>query len=159
MNKLHIIRDTREQLGWSFLEDEIFAGTQEEKLDTGDYSIETLTDKFTIERKRSVGEIANNIVQDRFVREMERLAEIKHSFMVCEFSCRDIYNYPIGSGIPKNKQHFIKVSGKFIMSRMIDYQIKYNVKILFCDTLTMAHQITYSLLKHILYEYYPFDSK
>jgi ERCC4-type nuclease len=58
-NNFTIIVDTREQKPWSF---ENYT-TAIRKLDTGDYSIEGLEHLLCIERKRSVSEIANKIMQ------------------------------------------------------------------------------------------------
>ena len=57
-----IIVDTREQTPWEFG----FHNTAKRKLDTGDYSMEGYESLFTIERKRSVSEIANNLSENRF---------------------------------------------------------------------------------------------
>ena len=58
---LKIIVDTREQQPWSFDFNEIAVA----KLDTGDYSVAGLEEILCIERKKSVSEIANNIVDKR----------------------------------------------------------------------------------------------
>ena len=59
---LKIIVDTREQQPWSFDFNEIAVA----KLDTGDYSVAGLEEVLCIERKKSVSEIANNIVEKRY---------------------------------------------------------------------------------------------
>ena len=148
-----ILKDTREQLGWMFEEDDRFAGTRLEKLDTGDYTIEGLHDFFVIERKGNVSEWAGNITQDRFFDELDRLAKIPHAYILCEFSMRDLLNFPLGSGIPKHKQKFVKVTGKFLLSRTLAFQIKYGVKVLFCDNTILGKQVAMGLFKNILHEY------
>lgn len=54
-----ILVDTREQTPWEFSH----YSTAKQKLDTGDYTVSGLEDKLAIERKKSVGEIANNITE------------------------------------------------------------------------------------------------
>ena len=47
------------------------------KLNTGDYSIEGMESIFTIERKMSVSEIANNITENRFKDVLDRLDKVR----------------------------------------------------------------------------------
>ena len=68
-----IIIDTREQQPWAFKHHSV----ANRKLDTGDYSMEGFEDIFTIERKKSISEIANNIVESRFSNALERLGRCK----------------------------------------------------------------------------------
>ena len=70
-NNFKIIIDTREQQPWVF-EDYT---TANEKLDTGDYSIEGMEDLLCIERKHSIGEIANNITEPRFKDVISRMSK------------------------------------------------------------------------------------
>ena len=67
-----IIIDTREQQPWVF-EQYVVAN---KKLDTGDYSIEGYENIFAIERKKSINEIANNIIEPRFKDVLTRLAQL-----------------------------------------------------------------------------------
>ena len=87
-NKFVVIRDTREHKnkGWYFKESEFCQGMVEKKLDTGDYSIEGLEDVLCIERKASVSEIAANLVDKRFDRELDRMESFKYRFLILEFS-------------------------------------------------------------------------
>ena len=100
-NKFIVIRDTREKDGWYFKESDYCEGMVNQKLDTGDYSIQGLEDVLCIERKASVAEIANNIVDDRFTRELDRMSEFKYKFLILEFGVEDILSFPVGSDIPK----------------------------------------------------------
>jgi len=59
-----IIVDTREQTPWTF--DNYVVASQ--KLDTGDYSIQGLEHIFTIERKKSVSEIAIILVKKDLIK-------------------------------------------------------------------------------------------
>ena len=89
-----MVQDTREQSPW------IFEGLTQRKnkqdiplavevvvdtLQTGDYSIRGHEHRITIERKSShdlIGTVSHD--RDRFVRELERMAEMPHSFVVVE---------------------------------------------------------------------------
>ena len=145
-----IIIDTREQLPWEFG----FHTTSKKKLDTGDYSMEGYESIFTIERKRSVSEIANNITESRFKDVLERMGKIPHSFMLLEFNLEDIYSFPIGSDIPKKMWDKLKISGNFIMKYLIQAQLNHNIHIMFCGDSETAEKTAVSIMKRI-YEKYP----
>src|ERR1022692_1606102 len=101
--KYTVIRDTREQKGWDFFEDDYCDGMIEKKLDSGDYSILGLENVFCIEKKRNTAELAKNIFEKRFFAELQRLEKFDYSFLILEFNLIDVLNFPFGSGIPQNK--------------------------------------------------------
>jgi ERCC4-type nuclease len=145
-----IIVDTREQQPWSF-EDYVVAN---KKLDTGDYSIEGLQHFFTIERKKSINEIANNIIEPRFKDVIMRMSQLKYSFFLLEFNITDVLNYPVGSNLPKKMWDKIKISPAFIMKHILDWQVKHNIKVLFCGNASNAEQTAEYIFKkmYLLYE-------
>lgn len=144
-----IIIDTREQTPWEFG----FHNTAKRKLDTGDYSIEGYESLFTIERKRSVSEIANNITESRFKDVLERMGNIPHSFMLMEFEVDEIYTFPVGSDVPKKMWDKLKISGNYIMKYLIEAQLKYNIHILFCGDPSNAEKVAVSIMKRIHEKY------
>ena len=96
---LTILRDTREKKGWYF-EDASkpssrlkIDGTVDIKLDSGDYAIQGLEDKFIIERKAGLAELFNNYTpksnRERFEREAERLRDIPHVYIIVESSLNE----------------------------------------------------------------------
>ena len=149
-----IIVDTREQTPWEFG----FHTTSKRKLDTGDYSIEGLESLFTIERKKSVGEIANNITESRFKDVLNRMGKIPHSFMIMEFNIEDIYTFPVGSDIPKKMWDKLKISGNYIMKYLVEIQLNYNIHVLFCDNAESAERTAVSIMKRIYEKYGPKDN-
>lgn len=123
-----IIRDSREQIkDWNFGK----ATVIDKALKTGDFSLEGLEDKFTIERKKSTGEFAGNITQARFERELIRMDALEHSFIVCEFTMKDVLSFPYNSGIPRTKWRRIRISSGFLLKRIVEMQTKHKVKIIF----------------------------
>jgi ERCC4-type nuclease len=148
-DNFNIIVDTREQLPWEFG----FHTTSKKKLDTGDYSMEGFESILTIERKKSVSEIANNITESRFKNELERMSKIPHPFIIMEFNLQDIYSFPIGSDIPKKMWDKIKISGNFIMKYLIQAQLNYNIHILFCGDAENAEKTAISIMKRIYEKY------
>lgn len=126
-----IIRDTREQSGWQFATGKNCLGTKPGTLKTGDYTIEGFENILTIERKGSVKEFAQNLMDDRFFRELERMKEYKHAYLILEFTAEDLLNYPNNPDIPFATRARIKTNGNFLMSKTIYLQHNYPVKVFF----------------------------
>ena len=124
-----VLQDTREQLGWHFEENEYCNGMNLATLKTGDYTIEGFEKHLCIERKGSIAEFSNNITDKRFERELERMREFTHSFLILEFDMYDIYQFPLGSSIPKWTWPKLKVTSKFIEKKLIEYELTYPTKI------------------------------
>lgn len=127
--KYKVIRDTREQRGWDFLPSEDCEGTIVGGLSTGDYSIPGLETSFVIERKGTTGEFSQNIVQDRFKNELDRLDSFAHPFLVLEFSMEDIMKFPENSGIPKSKWHELRIKPNFILSCLLSIQSRHKTQV------------------------------
>lgn len=145
MDPFTIIVDTREQIPWEFG----LHTTSKRKLDTGDYSIEGLEHIFAIERKKSVSEIANNITEDRFKDVLNRMQSLKYKFMLFEFDLEDVYNYPIGSDIPKKLWDKLRISSKYILKYLSSIQVEYNIHIIYCGCSENAEKMAVSLMKRI----------
>lgn len=120
-----VIRDTREQQGWTFTESAYCAGTVIKTMKTGDYTLEGMEDFLCVERKKNVAEFAKNIIEKRFDRELVRLNTFPVAFIILEFTMDDIMRWPLGSGIPKHLLYKIKISKYFILKRLIDFQTQY----------------------------------
>lgn len=144
-SNFNIIIDTREQHPWVF---ETMNKTVA-KLDTGDYSLEGFEDKFCIERKGSVSEFANNIIEKRFKDVIDRLSKIEHAFLLLEFDLEDILIYPVGSTVPKRMWNKIKISPKFILKHIIEMQIHHNIKVIFCGNAENAEHMALSIMRKI----------
>lgn len=139
MNK--IIVDTREQKPW------MFENMTRTKLDTGDYSIEGYEDIFCIERKAHTGEFYRNIVEHRFEKELERMSVIRHGFVLLSFDMDDIMSFPRNSSIPPKIWPKLRMTGAYMRKRMLDFQLKYNTKILLCGA--HGRDVAISLFKLI----------
>lgn len=140
-----IIIDTREQQPWTFKN----RTTATSKLDTGDYSIAGFENIVAIERKKNVSELATNITEPRFKDVISRLSSIKYSFMLLEFSLKDVLIYPIGSNIPKHKWQYIKISSNFILKNITDWQLENNINVFFCGSASNAENLAGYLLRKI----------
>jgi ERCC4-type nuclease len=135
MAKYTILRDTREKegKGWTFSPSTNCAGTEIRKLDTGDYTIEGAEDLLCIERKGAISEFARNITQKRFDKELLRMQEFKYPFLLLEFGMPDVMLFPEGA-MPKYLQVKCRIGGRFILRKIIEYQIQYGVHIIMCDS-------------------------
>jgi len=149
INNFTIIVDTREQKPWTFNNYTV----ANKKLDTGDYSIEGLEKIFTIERKRSVSEIANNISEKRFYDELDRMRDFKHKFILLEFSLNSVLDYPVGSTVPKRLWNNLKITGKYVLKYLIEISIKYDVHIIYCGSSDNAEEMAISIMKRMVEKY------
>ena len=150
-----IIKDTREQEGYTFEPSSsryhTCKGMVSRKLDTGDYSIEGLEDKLCIERKASVVEFANNGGHDqvRFLKEIERMKDFRYKFLVLEFSLTDLMKFPEGSSIPEGDWGKLKVTNKFMLKMIMEFQLYKNINVLFCDSKKNAKWAVLSIIKRV----------
>lgn len=150
-DKFTVIRDTREHKnkGWFFKESDYCQGMIERKLDTGDYSIDGLEDILCIERKASVSEIAANLVDKRFDRELDRMESFKHKFLILEFSVEDIKKYPEGSEVPKKAWSSLRVKGNFIIKRLAEIQVNRKIPVVPCGDKYSAWYMAGSIMKRV----------
>lgn len=129
--KYLVVRDTREQQGWTFASSPYCDGTVLKALKTGDYSLVGLEDRFVVERKKSVSEFAKNMLEPRFEREMARLEGFAHAYILCEFTLDDVQRWPLGSGLPPKVARTIKITKYFILKRLMDFHVQYKTKFIF----------------------------
>lgn len=134
-----VLRDTSEHegKGWWFPVSERCLGTVEKNLYTADYSLEGYYDNklFVVERKGSVAEFAANLTQkdkwDDFKQVLERMEEFRWPFLVLEFPQELIKTYPVGSGIPAAQQKLVRLTGRFLLRRVCEIELRYKTKIVY----------------------------
>ena len=150
-----VIKDTREQDGYTF---EPFDGRYTSckgmvvrKLDTGDYSLEGLEDKLCIERKGRISELAINLGKDkaRFMREIDRMTDFDFKFLILEFSLEDLMKFPVDSDIPEEKWKSMKVSNKYILKMLVEFQLFNNIHVVFAGNKRNAKFAINSILKRV----------
>ena len=124
MTKPTLIIDTREKQPLEITCGKLYDNIIREKLDTGDYSIDGLQDVLCVERKGGVVEFAQNVIQDRFVRELDRMNH-KYSFVVLEFTLEELLRYPKDCGIPPKIIKKVRYNGKFVLSKLVNFQLTY----------------------------------
>ena len=153
--KYTVIRDTREQQGYTFNKFERCQGMVTRKLETGDYSILGLEDKICVERKGSIEELALNLGKNRdtFLREVKRMKGFPHRFIVLEFSLQELMDFPNQSRIPARLKESVKITGKFILKSLMEIQLNNDVHIVFCDNKVNAFLYINSLFKRLIEKY------
>lgn len=149
--KYTVIRDTREQEGYYFSEYDMCLGMVDQKLDTGDYSIVGMEDKICIERKGCVEELAINLGQKKqtFLREIDRMKEFPHKFIILEFSLSELVDFPENSRIPEKSKGSVKITGKYMLKCLMEFQLYDNIHVIFCGNKYNAFLIVSSLLKRV----------
>ena len=118
-----VVRDTREQRGWSFPASDSCVGTCVRTLETGDYTLIGYESKFVIERKRSIGELSQNLFEPRFERELERMDTFELAYLILEFDMAQIISFPVGSGIPEHRWQYSRLSPQVLLKRFHEIQI------------------------------------
>lgn len=152
--KFTIIEDTREKEGWTFGIFKECAGVVRQKLDAGDYTtqeilaVEQQLEKkiLRIERKRTTGELCNNLTGqgwERFKRVLKEMSEFEHKYLILEFDIPTVLKFPEDSGIPKNRWFRrnakgeqvknIKMNGKFMMVLINKIEIEFGVPVVFAN--------------------------
>ena len=146
--KYTVIRDTREQNGWFFSESSNCNGTISGTLKTGDYTLKDYENILCVERKATINEFSQNITQKRFEKELERMQEFEYSFILLEFDMFDLYTFPKSANLPSRIKAQIKITPQFILKKLIEYELKYKTKIIFCGQ--YGKEISSSIFKRVI---------
>ena len=127
----------------------------EEKLDTGDYTIQGLENQICIERKGSIEELAINLGQQKhpFLNEIGRMEAFPHKFLILEFSLESLINFPDRTRIPSDKKDTLKITGKYMLKCLMEFQLYNNVHVMFCGDKQNAFLLVSSLLKRLNEKY------
>jgi ERCC4-type nuclease len=161
-----IIQDTREQNGWDTFLDHRVDYVERCKLDEGDYtttdilSLEKITGRkiLRIERKASTGELAANLGQKRvtFEKELVRLSEYEHKYLIMEFDEDTVYSFPYNSGIPERKWYrinkqgkkvrAIKMNGPYMVSLLSQMRDKYGIELIYAGNKENAKLMALELM-------------
>ena len=136
---LCIIRDTREQLGYTFACITPPPLVEVATLASGDYSVKGLTDKVAVERK-SLGDAFGTFGQgrDRFERELVRLSQLRFGAVVLEADWDTIIFRPPARS---------KLKPKTVIRSMAAWAIRHNVHFYWLPNRAAAEKWTYILLE------------
>ena len=147
----YVIRDVQEKKNvWQFNKSTSFAGTIEKSLKTGDYVLENYEKIFSIERKASTGELSGNLTTKRFENELKRGEDLRHFFIICEFSLAQILQFPYGSTIPQKFWKRLRVTPKYLLKRIIELECRYKVKFIFANDAETAKETARAIMKEMI---------
>lgn len=147
---MKVIIDTREKMP---LDLEFYGfDVVHRKLNTGDISLEGLEDFISIDRKKSISELASNLFEDyvRFKKEMIRAKDITHFFLLFEFSLEYLLIYPHGSGIPRKKWPYLRATPRKMLERIKLLYETYGVKCIFSQNREEAEEKCASILLKVI---------
>jgi ERCC4-type nuclease len=146
-----VIKDTREQNGYYFSSSIYCDGCINHKLDTGDYTIKGLEDKLCIERKGCVEELAVNLGHKKhtFMAEINRMIKFPHKFIILEFSLEDLLKFPQDTRIPESNKSDLKITGRYMMKCLVEFQLYENINVLFCGDKFNAFVAVCSIMKRV----------
>ena len=141
-----VIIDTREKDRWDLPSSDIL-GVKFQPLKTGDYTIEGMEDLLCIERKANAAELAHNIHEKRFVRELERMTEFRFRYIILEAPLTHIMEYP-SYEVPyiRNK---VKLKGPYLIKCLNRMQVKYGINIIYASTKEYAAWVASNIMKEV----------
>lgn len=138
-----ILQDSREKQPW------LFSNYVQETtgLKTGDYQIKGYPFLITIDRKKLITELANNVVSKRFEKELIRMEPFRFKYVICEFPYKEVEMYPKTAKLPKKLKDKIKVTGRFLTKELGQLSENYCVEFIYCNTRYEAKQKAQELLE------------
>ena len=61
----------------------------------------------------------------------------------------DLLKFPEGSTVPKSAMSKVRITGKYLLKCLVEFQVWYNVKILLCGNKKNAFLVTNSIFKRL----------
>jgi hypothetical protein len=119
-------------------------------LKTGDYTLRGYEGVVVVERKKSPSEIANNLFEARFERELERMEAITHPFIFLDFPSPTWTTTPHRVRPPLGPPPH-RLTGRQLLKRIHEFELKYKAR-WFC-TEGRGRTKAISLFKRILEKY------
>lgn len=147
-----VLRDTREQLPYGFLgirSDKVDGSRiinvriEDRALPAGDYSLsidgQDMSDRISLERKTYEDLFGTlGAGRERFVRELEKLAELDYAAIIIESTF---------SGVAKYAPQHSRMNPKTVVRSLIAFSLRYGVHVWFVDERRMGEGLTYRLLE------------
>lgn len=143
------IIDTREKLPYTFAESAYCGKSIVKTLKTGDYSLVGFEDSLFIDRKGALLEFSKNICEKRFVRELERTKDFQWKFIICEFDYNEILMFPYNQALPTHIKNSIRISPNFILKKIVEYTINYNINFILAGNRQLANRLCFSIMKEV----------
>ena len=77
------------------------------------------------------------------------MKEFPHKFIILEFSLSDLMMFPEGSNILEKDWNKVKISNKFMLRTLMEFQIHDDIHVIFCDSKKNAKWAVLSILKRM----------
>ena len=77
------------------------------------------------------------------------MKDFRYKFLVLEFSLTDLMKFPEGSSIPEGDWGKLKVTNKFMLKMIMEFQLYKNINVLFCDSKKNAKWAVLSIIKRV----------
>ena len=145
-----ILVDTREKQPFTFawaLSHKQIGGVQSTKVDAGDYTLLNIPKLVTVERKKTVGELYNNLIgkdkYERFIREMERMQAFKYRYIVVEQNMDALWDAKNFKFARKTKRY----AGLIVHTYLMNIEVDYGVHVHFAGDVAEQHTLKL-LVKH-----------
>ena len=84
-----------------------------------------------------------------FLKEIERMQSFPHKFIVLEFSLEDLIKFPKETRIPIKNKASVKITGKYMLKCLIEFELYNNVHVIFCGDKRTAFLAVSSIFKRI----------
>lgn len=106
-----------------------------------------------IERKRNTAEVAMNLFEPRFFKELERMRNFEQPYLFFEFDLENCLSFPVASGIPRSRWDKLRMTGPLMLKMLLELQINYpHVRMLFVNS-NRSVQVATSIFKRIAEHY------
>ena len=92
------------------------------------------------------------------MREIERMKGFPFKFLILEFSLEDVMSFPEGSDILDENWNSLKITNKYMLKMLIEFQMYDDIHVIFCDSKKNAKLVVSSILKRVN-EYYSIGRK
>jgi len=76
-----------------------------------------------------------------------------HKFIILEFSLEDLLKFPDDTRIPDKNKSSMKITGKYILKCLMEFQIYDEIQVVFCGNKRNAFLLVSSLLKRLNEKY------
>jgi hypothetical protein len=154
----YLVKITKnEQQPWKFRKSAYCDGSVQATLKTGDYTIEGYEEIICVERKGCASEFYKNICTadaKRFRRELDRMSDFAHAFVILCFPLNELIAYPWKSDLPRGIKFKIGNKGDFYLRQFVQLQIDYpNINFLLCGDSENAQKTVNSIFKRIVENY------
>lgn len=130
--ELEIVVDTRERYAWKFQKQQ--ATTTKRALRVGDYAVEADGDVVGVVERKTLPELAGNVVDGSLLLRLAELAGERRAAIVVEDRWADVFR-------------LAHVAPSMVAEMLAAAQVRYpNVPIVFCETRQLAQEWTYRFL-------------